>query len=159
MGKTRVTPIKTTTKTKLGLKAALQASRIKLLILEQHVITIGRVYLWSDPKTVLQWLNAFYKKQQIFVANHIGENLENTKLSDWNHIPGAQNPADLGTRWLKANKIASSVWLNGPTQLRENGAQWPKATTKHYCWENSKTNSSGCTIIAKQANSDSMGEI
>ena len=51
----------------------------------------------SDSTTVIQWLNAFDKKQQIFVANRTGEILENTKLSDWNHIPDEQNPADLGT--------------------------------------------------------------
>ena len=129
MGKTRVTLIETTTDTKLEHKAALQASRIKTLILEEHVITIGKVHMLCDSKTVLQWLNAFYEKQQIFVANRIGENLENNKLSERN----LADPADLATRWLKANKIASTVWLNGPTQHRENGAQWPKATTKHYC--------------------------
>ena len=131
MGKTRVAPIKTTTMPKLELQAALHASRLKMLILEEHDISIDRVYMWSDSTTV-QWLNAFDKKQQIFVANRIGEILEKkTKLGEWNHIPGAQNPADLGTRGMRANEVATSVRLNGPVWLRKNEALWPKATTQH----------------------------
>ena len=128
MGKTRVAPIKTTTIPKLELQAALHASRIKVSIIEEHDFTINHVFMWSDSLTVIQYLNAFEKKQQFFVENRIGEILENTKLGEWNHIPGAQNPADLGTRGMRANEIASSVWLNGPAWLVENEAHWPKAT-------------------------------
>ena len=77
---------------------------------------------------MIQWLNAFEKKQPIFVANRIGDILENAKLGERNAIPGAQNPADLGTRGMRANENASSVWLNGPAWLVENEAHWPKAT-------------------------------
>ena len=113
MGKTRVAPIKTTTIPKLKLRAALHASRMKVSIIEEHDFTINQVFMWSDSSTVIQWLNAF-EKQQIFVANRFGEILENTKLGEGNHIPGAQNPADLGTRGMRANENASNVWLNGP---------------------------------------------
>ena len=78
----------------------------------EHDFTIDQSLIWSDSSTVIQWLNAFDKKQQIFVANRIREILENTKLREKNHIPGAQNPADLGTRGMRANEIASSVWIN-----------------------------------------------
>ena len=87
--------------------------------------------MWSDSTTVIQWLKAFDKKQQIIVATRIGEILENRKLGEWNHNSGAQNPADLGTRGMRANEIDTSVWLNGPAWLRGNEAQWPKATTQH----------------------------
>ena len=53
---------------------------------------------------------------------------ENTKLGKLTHVPGAQNPADLGALGMRANKIASTVWPNGPAWLRENEAQWQKAT-------------------------------
>ena len=42
-----------------------------------------------------------------------------------------QKTADNGTRGMRANEIATSVWLNGPAWLREKEAQWPKATTQH----------------------------
>ena len=64
-------PIKTTTILKMGLQAALHAPRIKVSILEEHDITIDRVYMWSDSTTVIQWLNASDKKEKMSVANHI----------------------------------------------------------------------------------------
>ena len=82
MGKTLVAPNKPTTIPKLELQAALHASQIKVSILEKHDITIDRIYLRSDSTAVTQWLNAFDKKQQIFVANRIREILENTKLGE-----------------------------------------------------------------------------
>ena len=127
MGKTRVAPIQTTTIPKLELQAALHASRMKVSIIEEHDFTINQVFMWSESSTVIKWLKAFEKKQQVFVANRIGEILENTELGERNHIPGAQNPADLGTRWMRANEIASNVWINGPAWLSENEAHWPKA--------------------------------
>ena len=82
MGKTRVAPIKTTRIPKLELQAALHASRIKVSIIEGHDFTINQVFMWTDSSTVIEWLNAFEKKQHIFVANRIGEILENTKLGN-----------------------------------------------------------------------------
>ena len=128
MEKTRVASIKTTTIPKLELQAALHASRIKVSIIEEHDFTINHVFLWSDSATVIQWLKAFEKKQQVFVANRIGEILENTKLREWNYIPGAQNTVDRGTRGMRANEIASSVLLKGPAWLVENEAHLAKAT-------------------------------
>ena len=48
----------------------------------EHDFTIDQSLIWSDSSTVIQWLNAFDKKQQIFVANRIREILENTKLRE-----------------------------------------------------------------------------
>ena len=71
MGKTRVAPIKTTTTPKEELQAAPHASRIKVSIIEEHDFPFNEVFMWSDSSTVIQWLNSFEKKQQIFVANRI----------------------------------------------------------------------------------------
>ena len=76
---------------------------MKVSILEENDIAIDRTYMWSDSTTV------FDKKQGTFVANRIREILENPKLREWNDIPGAQNPAKLGTRGLRANEMATSV--------------------------------------------------
>ena len=72
VGNPRVAPIKTTTIAELELETALHASRIKVSILEEHNITIDRVYMWSDSTAVIQWLHAFDKEQQIVVANRTG---------------------------------------------------------------------------------------
>ena len=67
MVKTRAASIKTTTIPKLELQAALHASRVKVSIIGEHDFTIEEVFMWRDSSTVIQWLNAFEKKQQIFL--------------------------------------------------------------------------------------------
>ena len=146
----RVAPIKTTTIPKLELQAVLHASRITISFIEEHYFTMNQVFLWSDSSTVMQWLNAFEKKQQIFVANRIGEILENTKLGEWNHIPGAQNPAHLGTRGMSANEVASSMWLNGPAWLSENEAHWPKAVPACTIVEETSETSQVVTLLTSK---------
>ena len=71
-------------------------------------------------------------------------------MGEWNHIPGAQNPADLGTRGMRANEIASSVWLNGPAWLVENEAHWPKATAACTIVEDTSDTSQVVTLLPNQ---------
>ena len=97
----------------------------KLSVIEEHDFTIDQVFMWSDSSTVIQWLNAFEKRQQFFVASRIREAFGNTKLGEREHIPEAQNSADHSTRGMTANENTYSVWLNGPAWLSENEAHWP----------------------------------
>ena len=44
---------------------------------------------------------------------------DSTKPSQWNHVPGKQNPADVGSRGLTVAQLKSSdLWWNGPDFLR-----------------------------------------
>ena len=124
MGKIRVASIETTTNLKPHAQAALHASKITVSIIEEHDFTIDQVFMWSDSTTVIQWLNSFDKKHQIFVANSIEEILENTKPCEWNHVSGIQGPADLGTQGWRGRKIATSLLV----ELQEKKEFWPKAT-------------------------------
>ena len=146
MSRTSLAPIKTTSIPKLEFQAALHASLIKVSIIEEHDFTIDQIFMWSDSSTVIQWLNAF-EKQQIVVANRIGEFLENNKLGEWIHIPGAKNLVDLGTRGMRANEIASSVWLNGPAWLRDNDAHCPKAIAASTMVEDASDTSQVVTLL------------
>ena len=130
IGKTRVAPINTTTIPilELELQAALHASRIEVSIIEEHNFTTNQVFIRGDSSTVIQWMNAFEKKQQILLLIVLAK-FWKTPNYEWNHILGAQNPADLGTRGMRAEEIASNVSLNGPAWLSENEAHWPKTTS------------------------------
>ena len=73
--------------------------------------------------------------------------MENTKLGKWNHIPCTQNPADLDTRGMRANEIASSLRLNGPAWLVVNKAHWPKATAACTIVEDTSETSQVVTLL------------
>ena len=73
--------------------------------------------------------------------------MENAKLEERNHVPGAQTPADLGTRGMRANEIASSVWLNGPAWLSENEAHWSKTAAVCTISEGTSESSQVVTLL------------
>ena len=62
IGKSRIAPIKENSLSipKLELQAAVTASRIKVKIMEELKETVTSVFLWSDSKTVLNYLHNDY---------------------------------------------------------------------------------------------------
>ena len=80
IGKCRVAPIKYMTIPKLELQAAVYGFLLRKQILNQHDVKIDKIYHRTNSSTVLQWLQAAYKKQQVFVANKAAEILENSSM-------------------------------------------------------------------------------
>ena len=126
IGKCRVAPIRHMTVPKLELQAAVYGVRLRKQILNEHDVKIDKIYHWTDSSTVLQWLQAAHKKQQVFVANRAAEILENSSMDQWRHVKGVENPADIGTRGMSIEGLKESVWLNGPAWLHADEEKWPK---------------------------------
>ena len=118
VGKCRVAPIRHMTIPKLELQAAVYGVRLRKQLLNEHDVRIDKIYHWTDSSTVLQWLQAAHKKQQVFVANRAAEILENSSMDQWRHVKGVENPADIGTRGMSIEGLKDSVWLNGPAWLQ-----------------------------------------
>ena len=125
IGKCRVAPITHMTIPKLELQAAFYGVRLRKQILSEHV-SIDKIYHWTDSSTVLQWLQAAHKKQQVFVENRAAEILENSSMDQWRHVQRVENPADIGTRGMSVDGLLESVWLNGPSWLQADEEKWPK---------------------------------
>ena len=81
---------------------------------------------WSDSTTVLQWIHSSHRKQQVFVANRVPEILDTTDISQWKHVSGINNPADIGTRAINVDELKRSEWLNGPAWLKQPESEWPE---------------------------------
>ena len=73
IGKCRVAPIRHMTISKLELQAAVYGVCLRKQILNEHDVRIDKIFHWTDSPTVLQWLQAAHKKQQVFVANRAAE--------------------------------------------------------------------------------------
>ena len=126
IGKCRIAPMKQQTIPKLELQAALYSVRLRELITENHDIQIQTVTHWTDSMTVLQWLHSAHKKQQVFVANRVGEILDQSTVDEWQHVKGTMNPADIGTRGVTVSQLLESEWLNGPAWLKQRPGSWPE---------------------------------
>ena len=62
-----------------------------------------------------------------FVQN-VNESRSFTEESMWNHCPGLENPADIGSRGEVASKLKSNqLWWRGPWWLSEPKKSWPKS--------------------------------
>ena len=49
-----------------------------------------------------------------------------TNKSEWGHVSGGENHADLGSRGLNATQIqGNNLWWEGPPWLRKGESEWP----------------------------------
>ena len=111
---------------RLELQAAKMAVRLKEQKVKEHESKIHSFDFWADSTTVLQWIHSSHRKQQLFVANRVAEILDTTNVSQWNHVSGINNPADIGTRANKVDELKRSEWLTGPAWLKQRENEWPE---------------------------------
>ena len=125
--KTRVAPVKPLSIPKLELQAAVLSVRLAGVIQREHDYKISTVCFWSDSSTVIGQIRGPSKRHPSFTANRLSEILDTSEPNQWRHCPGKLNPADDGSRGLRADAITSdSRWLNGPAFLLLPENQWPK---------------------------------
>ena len=126
IGKCRVAPMRHLSIPRLELQAAVMAVRLKEQIVKEHESKIQSCNFWTDSTTVLQWIHSSHRKQQVFVANRVAEILDTTNVSQWNHVSGINNPADIGTRAINVDELKRSEWLTGPAWLKQRENEWPE---------------------------------
>ena len=114
IGKCRVAPMRHLSIPQLELQAAVMAAKLKEQVVKEHEMKINSCSFWSDLTTVLQWIHSSHRKQQVFLANRVPEILDTTDVSQWKHVSGINNPADIGTRAIRIEKLKKSKWLIGP---------------------------------------------
>ena len=118
MAKSKVAPIASVTIPRLELMAAVLAARLSVTLKTELDFEKIDQYFWTDSTIVLGYLRNESKRFKIFVANRIQEIQDVSQPSQWNHIPGPSNPADLASRGVGAERlISSSLWFHGPPFL------------------------------------------
>ena len=127
--KSRVSPLKELTIPRLELMSA----RILVTMMDtvvralQSEVKIDQVRYWLDSKTALFWIanNGEWKQ---FVQHRVNEILQLSKKEEWGHVPGVENPADLGSRGVNASQISESkLWWEGPEWLVKEKDEWPNS--------------------------------
>ncbi|CAG9137728.1 unnamed protein product [Plutella xylostella] len=75
---------------------------------------------WTDSTIVLGWLRMAPSLLKTFVQNRVVEIHELTKDTPWRHVSGTDNPADLVSRGVALEVLASSgLWWEGPQFLHD----------------------------------------
>lgn len=94
MSKTRVSPIKRLTIPHLELCGAQILSRLLINVKDILQVPMSHIFEWTDSTTVLHWLSGNPRRFQTYVGNRVTSIVDLIPPGRWNHVTGAENPAD-----------------------------------------------------------------
>ncbi|XP_050684778.1 uncharacterized protein LOC126979511 isoform X3 [Leptidea sinapis] len=130
--KSKVAPIKPATMPRLELCAALMGARLHSKVLQSLTLKFNESVFWCDSTIVLGWLSMTPSNLKPFVRHRISEIQDIVGGDCWRYVPSAENPADLVSRGLSADKLAhSSLWWSGPQFLQQDQSIWPQFPRSH----------------------------
>ncbi|XP_023953674.2 uncharacterized protein LOC112057425 [Bicyclus anynana] len=118
--KAKVAPVKPLTIPRLELSGAVIGARLYKKVSESLHCKFNNVVFWTDSTIVLGWLRMAPSALKTFVQNRVVEILELTGELPWRHISGKDNPADLASRGVLLNDLATcKLWWEGPQFLQD----------------------------------------
>ena len=122
--KNKLAPLKTMRIPRLELQASHLAAKMDHNVrTELSQLTLGQSTFWSDSTIVLAYIKNTSTRYQVFVANRVSFILDRTSASQWHHISGKENPADLLTRGVVVSQL-TEVWTCGPSFLKTHKSEW-----------------------------------
>ena len=84
------------------------------------------------------------------MANRVAEILDTTDVSQWKHVSGINNPADIGTRAIKIEEFERIEWLTRPVWLKRPKIEWPEQVNLIFASDEENTPSSIFMIQAEE---------
>ncbi|GBM65148.1 hypothetical protein AVEN_79812-1, partial [Araneus ventricosus] len=116
--KSRVSPIKRLTISKLEPCSAVLLAKLVTRVISALKLDITNTFLWSDSMIVLCWLQKEPCYLKTFVANRISEIQKVPNVDQWRHVSSHDNPAELISRGVCPDRLSeSSLCWSGPEFL------------------------------------------
>lgn len=118
--KARVAPLEAMSLPRLELMGGVLGARLMKTVLETLEFSPRAVHMWTDSTIVLHWVRDNAARWKPFVSNRVREIQALIEPSQWDHVAGIENPADLPSRGNTIEEIRTSqLWLHGPPWLSE----------------------------------------
>ena len=124
LAKSRVAPHKFTSIPRLELQAAVLSVQLESILKKELDLQLTDSYFWTDSEIVLKYISNDSRRFQVFVANRVSSIRQSTDPSQWHHIAGLSNPADMLTRPQHLTTMDMQLWLEGPKFLRSHKSNW-----------------------------------
>jgi hypothetical protein len=117
-GQARLAPTHPVSIPRLELCGAVLVVEAVKKVLKEIDMEVTRVIYYTDLKVVLGYITNESKRFYVYVANRVQLIWSLSTPSQWRYVKSENNPADLATRGVKANKLMQSSWLPGPEFLK-----------------------------------------
>jgi hypothetical protein len=117
LGKAKLAPPQGHTLPRLELCAAVLAVEVAASAQEALNIPASDTSYYTDSQVVLGYINNRNRRFYTYVSNRVERIRLSSDPNQWQHVRTELNPADMGTRAIKAEDLADSYWLKGPTFL------------------------------------------
>jgi hypothetical protein len=154
MAKSRLGPKKVISVAKMELQAALLGTRLARTVEGALRFKVDRRIFWTDSAVTRHWIRSTANFYKSFVACRVGEIQALTQPTEWRHIPGKLNVADLATRSAITEENEENPlpreWIEGKDFLHQTDeSAWPKDLDFEHTGEEVRPNWEFMTMHAK----------
>ena len=126
-GKSRLSPLKPVTISRLELSSAVLSTRLDAMIQDELELEVDETIYWTDSTCVLRYIANKDKHFQTFVANRVTAIREPSLPNQWRYLETAINPADDASRGVTIDAITGNIsWFKGLAFLWQSEEHWPK---------------------------------
>lgn len=126
MGKSKLAPHPPHTIPRLELCAAVLATEMADLIIDELDIDFHKVTFYTDSRIVLGYIHNTSRRFYVYVANRVARIRKSTSPEQWHFVSTEHNPADHGTRSVPANMLKETNWFKGPSFLSRDSCPQPE---------------------------------